>query len=197
VKAALLALFLSLPIQAEGLTAIPFRQVLSTAVEESYSFRGRGLLFGYFSTESCLWVSKTVLLVEHYCHPKRNYPARAITLWSRKFGQVYLYEEKLSQLNKHDITLGQFPGYLQAYFPRDLRNLSISDLNGIMEKLYQARNPACWSTNYDRYSGQPGQNCFGTEIQRFPAWAADAGWLVGNPEEWNASFRALLQLTDR
>jgi hypothetical protein len=151
------------------------------------------MLFGYENLQSCLWVSEKTILVKHYCYPSGNYPARSISLWSADFGVIYLYEEKLSNILKRDISITDFPENLADYLIPDFRQFTVARMTSIMEKLYDANLPGCWSTNYDFNTQAPDAGCYQTDIALFPAWAQETQALVGSERDWQNLYRAILR----
>ena len=75
--------------------AQPLFQVLNDLESEMFLFKERGRAYGFYSTDSCLYVSKKILIQKDYCYPQKNYPAKSYSIISRKFGWVKVYQEKI------------------------------------------------------------------------------------------------------
>ena len=175
------------------LTAKPIAEVIREIDATTYQFKESGMLFGYDSLESCLWVSEKTMIVQHYCYPAGNYPARSVSLWSADFGVIYLYEEKLSNIVKHDLLITDFPENLTDYLIPDFRQFTIARMTSVMEKLYNADLPGCWSTNYDFYTQAPDTGCYRTDIASFPGWAQETQAIVGSNRDWQNLYRSILR----
>lgn len=192
-KLLVLALFLASPFaRAQSLTAVPFEEVLYRFQATEFTYSGRGLAFGFSSVQSCIWLHRDFLVLQHYCYPKRNYPARGLEFWSREFGIVQIYEEVLEDgVVKRDIRINEFPENAARAFPADFRVLDLEGINQISEKLYNRWNPACWSTNFDQNARAPEAGCYQTDISQFPSWAVETQNIVNQPEAWERIWEAL------
>lgn len=159
-----------------------------------FTFVDRMRLHGYWSTESCVYVSEAVVVVEHYCYPVRNYPARALSLWSREIGLVHLYEEDQGSSIKRDFEQTEFPGYLDNFLPIDLLTVRAETINSIMEKLEFREHPACWATNHDWYSnGMPSADCYRFAFSELPNWWASENLsLTEDRGAWNTFYDRIL-----
>lgn len=193
-KTKLLVLMLCLaPLaRAENLTAVPFKDVVARMESTEFAYAGRGLAFGFSSIQSCAWASADFLVLQHYCHPKRDYPARSFELWSKEFGIVQVYEEILADgVVKRDIRINEFPENAAPAFPDDFRVLDMEGISLIGEKLYHRWNPACWSTNFDQNARAPEVACYQTEISRFPGWAIETQGIVNDVRAWDLLWQRL------
>jgi hypothetical protein len=180
--------------EAPVYTAVPMREVIQVLERAELSAKGHGLLFGFNSIESCVFSAEGLLVLKHYCHPKRPYPARGVSLWSKQFGIVDLYEEDLGRgIIKKDIRISEFPESIVHTFSMDFRSIELDVINAVMEKLYFRWNPACWSTNYDQNLEAPVANCLNTNISFYGDWANETQAIVGNTAEWEK----LWQLVNR
>jgi hypothetical protein len=147
-------------IHAQVLDAKPIADLLKELQGISFTYQGRGKIFGFDNIQSCLFISEEFALFKNYCFPVRNYPARGYTIISRKFGIVDLYEERLSStILKRDIQITQFPDILLPYLSTPFPEQSVLGLSDLIEKLHYQNNPACWSTNYSWYTQTNDVNC--------------------------------------
>jgi hypothetical protein len=193
VIAVVLALIFSLSPRADTYTAVPFSEILQRAQSPAFSFREKGRLFGYYSTDSCLWTSCDLVIVEHYCDSGQTDRARSLTLWSRDFGMVHLYEEEYGGVRKRDIEITQFPEALAPYLPADMNAFSVETMNGILEKLYQQPFPSCWSSSFDPYSLKPDADCYLVEPSLYSPWIQETQGIVNDEGRWNSAYDQLLR----
>lgn len=182
------------PIESNAVDLHSPSEILQIIESEEFRYVDRALLFGYYSIESCVYVSSRVVVVEHYCFPDREYPARSLSLWSHEFGLVELYEEDLGNTLKRDYQQSEFPGALDEFLPQDLQSVHANTISSIMEKMYTLRNPACWATNYDWYSqGRPSVGCFEFAETELPNWwGSTALGFTQNENAWKDYFDRIL-----
>ncbi len=150
--------------------------------QERFTYKGRGLIFGFNSIESCLYVSENFAVFENYCFPARPYPARGYTIFSREFGMIDLYREELPEVVKRDIRISEFPAFLAPYLTTRFPEASVGGLSDLMAKLYDQFNPACWSTNFDQYTERYAVGCTipTDRIENFGAWESESQWIVND-----------------
>ncbi len=184
-------LALTLPARGDTLTAVTAGDAVTMLEKAKLEYKGHALLFGSGSFESCIYAGDELLALVHYCYPQRPVPARAVSLWSKKLGVVELYEETLDASTvKRDVRQNEFPELVQFLFPIEFRSISVESINSIMSKLYERRNPGCWSTNFDWNEQKPVSQCLYTDIALYPKWAADSQKRVSEAE-WNKLFKRI------
>ncbi len=132
----------------------------------------------------CIWLSPDILFIEHYCELE-NAPARSFSVWSKRWGVIQFYQEKLDARTVREISINQFAFYLNPYLPADLTTLDLAAINSILETVYNQFNPACWSTNFDLSTGAPQANCYRADITRFVEWRDETQRIVKSAEEWD------------
>ncbi len=178
--------------QAAPYKAEPVGNILKAINDSRLIYMGRGLLFGFFSIESCVWANREMILIQNYCYPQQEHPAKGIVVWSKKFGIVEFYEEKLPNgIVKKDVSINQFPEFLTTILPNDLRALDINLINEISEKLYNRRNPACWSTNYDWNKQIKLAACYQTAVGEYRPWIVETQSIVNDADKWDAILRGV------
>ncbi|MCB0422943.1 MAG: hypothetical protein KDD61_18220 [Bdellovibrionales bacterium] len=157
-----------------------------------FQFKERGSMFGYVSTQSCLYTSERLLILHNYCFPKRQYPARSFTVISQSHGTFYFYEESYGNFLKRDIELRHFPEVIVPELPADFRSLDIAQLHQIFKDIYYTyNNPACWSTNYSSNYNGPDSRCYRTDTQLHQDWLTESLTLVEDPSGWKDLFDLL------
>lgn len=172
----------------------PMSVIRQAVLDSEFTYVDHGLLFGFNSLESCVWISERIVAVQHYCFPAGSYVARSLALWSLDFGVVEFYEEDLGSVSKRDITLEEFPASLNGFLPNDLSFVRASTISSLREKFYNQENPACWVTNYDWYTnGAPAVGCYLFSAANIPSeWKAEAQNLTGNAAAWNMFYEEIL-----
>jgi hypothetical protein len=91
------------------------QEIVSNLQEVEWVYQGRQVLNGYGSTESCLYTSDKAVLLEHYCWPKRKYPAKSVTILSREWGVTQLYQETLDGKTERIFRSRGFSGELNKF----------------------------------------------------------------------------------
>src|SRR5262245_35244115 len=135
-------------VNAQTLEAKSFKGLVELIKKSEFSYKEKGMIFGYVSTQSCLFVSKDIAIFKNYCFPVKEYPAKGFTIISKEYGMIDIYEENLpSGILKHDVLINQFPEVLAPYLSTAMESSTLDGLNDMIEKLYYQYNPACWSTN--------------------------------------------------
>lgn len=160
--------------------AKPVRGLMKLINEAKFEHKEDGLVFGFFSIQSCLYVSSELVVLKNYCLPKKDYPAKGYTIISPEFGIIDLYQEDIGSENKRDILITAFPDELKDYVSAPLQGYSLADLNGILEKLYNKNSSGCWSTNLSYSNGKPVVQCSIAEVLHFDLWAKETQSLTGD-----------------
>jgi hypothetical protein len=195
----IILLFISTFTYGQVLEATSARDLINKIESSEFTYKGRGIVFGFNSTESCLFVSEDMAILKNYCYPSRNYPARGYTIISKEFGMIDLYEEKLPDALKRDIRISEFPEIIRPYLTTSFPDASVMGLSQMIEKLYYQFNPGCWSTNYGWENGSNITNCSsGINVINFDAWSQETQQIVSNEKEWlNVMKSIALQLNLR
>ena len=175
-------------------TAVPFAQVIEETLSQEVEFRDQAMVFGYYSIQSCLYSGVEVSVLQHYCFPKRNYPARSFTLISKTFGVVYLYEEDLGPIVERRVVIRVFPEDFNAHVAGPIDQWMIEDWNKVYSHFYNQPNVACWSTNYSRYQQGPDSRCTNGDIADFKSWSDETMALTADPKQWDQVFELLNRL---
>lgn len=167
--------------------------LLKQIEDTSFTYVETGKMFGFVSTQSCMFESADLIVFKNYCFPARVYPAQGYTIVSKEFGIIDLYEETMDTIFKRDIHITQFPAILAPYVNSPLPDLGLSDYSLMFEKMYQNYFPGCWSTNYSFYTETKDANCSKpTEnVVGFAQWAQETQDLVNNEVEWRALIKAM------
>lgn len=185
-------LFLTFTSKAESLEAKSVVDLIRTIQESRFEFKERGKIFGFNSTQSCLWTSKEVAIFKNYCFPVRNYPARGYTIISKEFGMIDLYEEKLPGILKRDIQITQFPEILAPFLSTPVREATLKGLSSLIEKMHHNYFPGCWSTNFSQYSETNEALCSsGATVMNFEPWAAETQDIVMDEASWMDLMKAV------
>lgn len=179
----------------QTLSSRSVNELLNQIENESFTYKGRGKLFSYISTQSCLYVSENVAIFKNYCFPEGKFPARSFTIISKKFGMIDIYEEELpTDLKfKRDISLSEFPEILLPYLSTPFPEASVSGLDAMMEKIHFQYNPGCWSTNFSFYTESKDANCnINTgAVTGFEEWALETQKIVSDEIVWNNLFKRI------
>lgn len=171
--------------EATLLEAKPFRDLLAVLQSTDLKYTETGMAFGYISIKSCVYTSENMIVLKNYCFPKKNYPAKGYTIISPKFGIVDLYHEQLSpEILKRDVRIDVFPQPLAPYVQGSLKNLTLSDINKIIETTHYKYGPACWSTNFSFYTEAAEVKCNVNEVNDFDAWALETQTLTADQKAW-------------
>ena len=169
---------------AMALEAKPVSELVRLIETSKFSHKEDGLIFGFVSTQSCLYVSDRVVILKNYCIPAREYPAKGYTIISAEFGIIDLYQEELEAGLKRDVQITAFPDILKDYLSTPLVESKIEGLNEIFEKLYYQNAAACWSTNASYSTGLPVVECSAEDVVNFDTWAAETQSLTGDLSAW-------------
>jgi len=185
--------FHSLVSYAQSFELRPMAELVSQIESSKFTFKEKGLLFGFSSIQSCMYVAEEMVIFKNYCSPRNNYPARGYTIISAKFGMIDIYEEQIGAINKRDITQTEFSHNLAPYLTIPLPLTSLDELNGVMETLYSQYNPGCWSTNWSHYSHLPEAACSQAagDVLGFDVWNQGTQKITGNDQEWTGLFQTI------
>ena len=190
------SLFFHREANADSLTALPLNEVLAQMESTNLTPLGHGMVFGFESIESCLFGGEDLLVTVNYCYPKRNYPARSVVFWSKRFGVIELYEETLSpKITKRDVRINEFPELVQNIFSLDFGSINFETVNSVSRKLYERDNPACWVTNFDQNEEAPSADCRKADPKLFEPWIENSRKLVDLPRAWNEAFSRVSRKT--
>ncbi len=177
-------MFSTLSAQAVILEAKPVRDLIAFLQNAQFKYKETGMVFGFTTIQSCLYVSQDIVVLKNYCFPKKDYPAQGYTIISPKFGIIDLYQENLETVFKRDIQITTFPDILKDYLKAPLNNSDIAGLNKVIETLYYQYGPACWSTNASYSDLQPKVQCSTQEVVGFDLWAQETQNITGNLKSW-------------
>ncbi len=189
----LLALSFSVAHAQSELEAKSFPNLVKQIEQTTFTYVETGKMFGFVSTQSCMFESADLIVFRNYCFPVRVYPAQGYTIVSKEFGVIDLYEENMDGFLKRDINISQFPAILAPYLNSPLPDLGMNDYSLMFEKMYQHYFPGCWSTNFSYYTETMDANCSKpTEsVIGFAQWAQETQAIVNNEVEWRALIKAL------
>ena len=186
-----LALLISiLPLQsafAQNYEILSFNELITEIEKSDFTFKGKGLLFGYVSAQSCLYTSEEIIIFKNYCGTGASYPAKGYTIISSKYGMVDIYQERIDNKIKRDLVQTEFPKNLAPYLTTPLPLMTFSALNDLIEKLYNMFNPACWSTNRSHYTGAAEAECSPSagEVIGLEEWIQETQEINGDEKRWN------------
>ncbi len=194
----LLACLLSFQAQSQLLEAKPVALALEAALKTKMTYKETGKLSGFNTTQSCVYVSDQLIVIENYCFPKKEYPARSFTILSPKFGLIDLYQEQLTDtINKRDVHIQMFPVPLKKQLKDSLANYTVEELNKLMDKTENKYAPGCWSTNFSYYTENADANCSVGDVQDFQTWEIETQKLTADIKNWNDIFNQLNQKFDK
>lgn len=179
---------------AQVYDARPFGELFDRVQKAEFTYKETGLLFGFNSIKSCLFVSEEIIIMKNYCYPARKYPARGYTIISRESGMIELYEEDLPGLALHrSIGIQEFPVFMIPYLQESLPTYTFSDVDGFIRELYPRFHPGCWSTNFSKYTEAPDFNCNqGLEnVVNGMGWAEETQAIVNDEAAWFALLDAV------
>jgi hypothetical protein len=177
---------LSFSASAQLLKAQPFKDLLNEVKASTFTYQETGKVFGYVTTQSCLFTSANMIILKNYCFPVGDYPARSFTMISKDFGKIDLYQEDYTDLLKRDIRISSFAYVLELHLPPTFPKISMKGLNDMLAEVYYEYYPGCWSTNYSPYVDTNEANCSVAveHVEDYDAWAAETQKIVLNETEW-------------
>lgn len=171
--------------EATLLEAKPFRDLMAVVQSTELKYTETGMAFGFISIKSCVYTSENMIVLKNYCFPKKNYPAKGYTIISPKFGIIDLYHEQLSaEILKRDVRIDVFPEPLAPYVKGSLKNLTLADINKIIETTHYKYGAACWSTNFSFYTEGPEAKCNANDVTDFDAWALETQTFTADQKAW-------------
>lgn len=184
---------------AQNLEAKPFDLLMQQIESSRFTYRERALVHGFYSIQSCLYTSTEIVVLKNYCYPKKNYPAKGYTIFSRKFGIIDLYQEQLGDILKRDVSITVFPDALHQQMTAPMTSYRIRSLNTILEHFYRIRGPACWSTNFSRYTEAPDVACniSKTDVSGFAEWSDETQRLTASQADWSRLIGRLERIFSR
>jgi hypothetical protein len=178
--------------QAAFLEAKPVADLVATIETTQLKYKETGKMFGFNSTQSCLYAGEDFIVVKNYCFPKRPYPAKSFTIISAKFGLIELYQEQLSQeIHKRDVRINVFPEPIRKYITGSLADSTVESASKLIETLHYQYGPACWSTNFDYNYEVPVAKCNTNEVVDFDLWAAETQALTGDNKAYQQLFERI------
>lgn len=188
-----LVTMLSLNVSAQTLEAKSFSALINEVKNAKFTYKETGMVFGYISISSCLYLSDEIAVFKNYCFPAREYPAKGFTIISKKYGIVDLYQETAGDILKRDIQISQFPEILNPYLSTSVPQQTLGGLSAMMEKMYQKYFPGCWSTNHSFYTETADVNCTvsGASVVGFNEWATETQDIVNNVDSWHALMKSV------
>lgn len=178
---------------AQSLEAKSFSEIFDAVQKADFKYVDRGMVFGFDTIQSCMYVSEDIAIVKNYCYPVKKYPARGYTIISAKFGMIDLYEERFPDLLKRDIQITQFPEILAPYLTTPIPHQNIDSISGIIEKMYHRYLPGCWSTSYSHYTETNDYNCtVSTDfVKGFDTWAQETQTILLDETSWLELVKAI------
>ncbi|MBY0515451.1 MAG: hypothetical protein K2P81_00980 [Bacteriovoracaceae bacterium] len=191
ILALILSLSSTLAIAQNDLEAKSFPALLEEIQQTNFTYIETGKMFGFVSTQSCMFRSSDLVVFKNYCYPARTYPAQGYTIISKNYGIIELYEEVMDSTLKRDILISEFPALLAPYLNSPIPSLGLSDFSLIIEKMYNLYLPGCWSTNYSFYTEDKDANCSKPVdgIIGFAQWAQETQAIVNDEAEWKALIK--------
>lgn len=190
---AIVALILSsVSTQAYVLEAKPLADLESLIQSSTFKYKETGMVFGFSTIKSCLYVANDIAILKNYCVPKKEYPAAGYTIISPKFGIIDLYQEDLETVIKHDIQITTFPDILKGFIKTPVHTQNIAGLNKILEGVYKLYGPACWSTNATFENQVPEVQCYASqEVIGFDTWSVETQKKTNDMKAWKALMEAV------
>lgn len=171
--------------KAQELKAESINELLGSLESTSFTYKEKGKIFGFMSTQSCLFVGKDFAVFKNYCYPVKEYPAKGFTIISPKYGIIDFYQETESSMIRRDIQITKFPSILVPYIQAPLENSNLPDLSAMIEELHYQYGPACWSTNYSQYTDAAEATCNTTGVIGEEEWKSETQTITNNLELWN------------
>lgn len=177
---------------AQIFDAISTKELLQKIDSTDFTFKGKGRIFGYESSQSCLFVSEEIAILKNYCSSSSNGPARSFTVISKEFGMVEFYQEKISTIVKKDIRILDFAEIFKPLLINNLKDYTLSSISQMIENHYNLFRPGCWSTNFDRYTEEAMTKCSGQiTLSNFEEWSQDNQQIVNNHTEWSSMMDSI------
>lgn len=195
----LIVTFSSVAAYSYVLEAKPVADLIRQIQQSKFEHTEDGLVFGFNSIKSCLYINQDLVILKNYCVPKKEYPAKGYTIISLKYGIIDLYQEEINSVVssagnlviKHDIRISTFSDILKDHLISPLQASTIAGLNETFDKLYYLHDPACWSTNLSNYTNQPEVKCSTNEVLNFDPWAKETQAITGDAKSWKQLMEAV------
>lgn len=177
---------------AVNLEAKSVFDLLNTIEAAQLTYKETGKMFGYNSTQSCIFTSDDFIVIKNYCFPKHDYPAKSFTIISAKFGLVEFYQEQLTDtIQKRDVHINTFPEPIRKYVTGSLANSTYASVNELVKTLYYQHGPACWSTNFDYNDQVPLVRCNVNGVTDFDLWAKETQNLTADLKAYQSIFERI------
>lgn len=186
-------LLTSLTSQAQTLEAKSIKNLLAQVEASDFKFQERGMVFGFNTIQSCMYVGNEIVVIKNYCWPAKEYPAKGYTIITPEAGMIDLYEEKLPHVFKREFNITQFPEILAPYLRHPFPSASLEDMSQMIGKLHYQYNPACWSSNYSYYTEEAVATC-NVPVDSIVAgqeWLDDTQELTADVNKWNTLIKAI------
>jgi len=195
-----LSFALSLAVNTTGSAATDVGNLKPSAIQDIvtnlqdvvWTYQGRQVLSGYGSTESCLYTSDQAVLLEHYCWPKRKFPAKSVTILSREWGVSQLYQETFEGKTERIFRARGFSGELNNILNKNPQKINFAQINKALELLSGLKTPVCWSANRpapDDVGCLNFSESFTHEAVR--PWWSETQNIVQDEKKWEALFNYL------
>lgn len=186
-----LLLVTTLTAKAQTLEAKSLKGLLGEIQSAKFQYKDRGMIFGFNTIQSCLYVSEDIAIIKNYCYPVKQYPARGFTIISKKYGMVDIYEETIDVI-KHDVVYTQFPEVMAPYLTTRIPDTTTEGMSDMIEKMYHRYYPGCWSTNYSWDLEAPTASCTsGYDIVNYDMWSQETQKIVNTDAEWMSLFNLI------
>lgn len=165
-------------------------EILQILDSDHLVYKGRKKFFGYNSTQSCAYIGQKTIIIENYCYPNRNYPARSLTLVSLDFGIVELYEET-NGFDVRRISQSSFAEDVQRVFPKNFKNLTVDELDLLLKTMYDQYTPACWAMKRFRPDPLEQSNCYKVPRADYALWLDSLMDFVLDKNAWDNLYADL------
>ena len=178
---------------AQRLEAKSLRAMLKEVMETEFTFKERGMVFGFDTIQSCFFVAEDIAVFKNYCFPKKEYPAKGYTIISKKYGMIDIYQEALPQIQKRDFQITQFPEILAPYLTTNPEDQTLEGMSAIIAKMHYQYLPACWSSNFSWYTEGVNTACNVPleSVENFEAWQMEAEAIETDSTRWNSMIKDL------
>lgn len=169
-------------------------EVLHAVAASEAKFILKGKLFGFYSTQSCVYKTESLLIIRNYCNTSSSYPAKSFYVISPDIGHYYFYEERNSNFIKQEITLLSTPDLVRWLWPKlgtKLENVTLTNLNEVLETLYYSYDEACWMTGYNHPDIEAHGGCLIESPEFYPEWQNDSSTIVTGTQHWSDAIKTL------
>lgn len=193
-KAFLYMLFLVIPLHANANIDWSPQKIISHLEQMNFNYLGKIKLSSFYSTQSCIYRSNDVLLIQNYCSDTRKYPAKSFYVVSPAMGYHYFYEDNQVSNQMREVTINRFPEVVASYWD-GVASLSLQEVDDLLQAMYHDFGAACWVTNYSPYQNGPHSSCTKTEISLYPQWKRETEEFVFDVDQWDRGLKTLKFLT--